>query len=252
MPNAERQMPNAYDLIANWYAENLQTGSPIHAVAMPALMELAGDVSGQQVCDLACGTGTAARALATAGAEVTGIDISEQMLDEARQYHKPEVPDIRYLHGDIRRMPGVADQTFDGAVCSLGLMDVDDLDSCLAEVRRILRPGGWFVFTITHPCFQGPESRWTGKAGGTVKREVRGYFREGHWRSSDPNGVRGQVGAFHRTSSTYFNALVACGFSIEEVCEPQPLDEIAARVPGYAEVPVVLAVRCRMPTATRS
>ena len=43
-------------------------------------------------------------------------------------------------------------------------MDIPDLDACLRTVERILRPQGWFVFAITHPCFQMPDSRWTGKA----------------------------------------------------------------------------------------
>ena len=182
---------SAYDAAADWYAAGLRTGSPIHAVAMPALRELAGDVRGASVCDLACGTGLAARLLGDLGARVTGVDLSQAMLELARAQQGSHGP-IAYLHGNICRLPEVADATFDGAVCSLALMDIPDLASCLSETARILRPGGWFVFTITHPCFQGPECRWTGKAGGTVKREVRGYFRERFWRSDNPHGVRGQ------------------------------------------------------------
>ena len=51
-----------------------------------------------------------------------------------------------------------------------------------------------------------------------VKREVRGYFREGFWRSDNPNGVRGQAGAYHRTLSTYVNAIPGAGFTIEQTC----------------------------------
>ena len=238
-------MSSAYDAVASWYADNLRTGSPVHSVAMPALLELVGDVSGLAVCDLACGTGTAARLLTLAGARVTGIDLSTALLEIARTEGGEGVGEVDYVHADIQRMPQINDGAFDGAVSSLALMDIEHLEQCLDETARILRSRAWFVFTITHPCFQGPESRWTGKAGGVVKREVRGYFREGFWRSENRNGVRGQVGAFHRTLGTYINAAVGSGFAIEQIREPQPADEVAARVPGYAEVPVVLAVRCR-------
>ena len=72
-----------------------------------------------------------------------------------------------------------------------------------------------------------------------------GYFREGFWRSDNPNGVRGQAGAYHRTLSTYVNAISGTEFTIEQTHKPRPTDEVAARVPGYAEAAVVLAFRCR-------
>ena len=233
-----------YDPIAAWYAESLRSGSPVHAVAMPALLSLIGEAAGLSICDLACGTGIVSRLLALGGAHVTGIDLSLPLLEIARAEVPADAANIKYYHGDIRHLPNIANDSFDGVLCSLALMDIDDLAAIMSEAARIVRPDGWFVFTITHPCFQGPESRWTGKAGGTVKREVRGYFREGYWRSGKLDGVRGQVGAYHRTLSTYLNAVVRAGLSIEEMREPQPQDEVAARVPGYAEVPVVLAVRC--------
>jgi len=234
-----------YDPIAAWYAESLRSGSPVHAVAMPALLQLAGEVAGLAVCDLACGNGIASRELARRGASVIGIDLSSAMLEIARAEEENEPAGIRYVQGNIQHLPEIPTAAFDGAVCSLALMDIADLDAVLSEAARFVRPGGWLAATITHPCFQGPETRWTGKAGGVVKREVRGYFREGYWQSDNPHGVRGQVGAYHRTLSTFINALIRVGWIIEEMCEPQPQDEVAARVPGYAEVPVVLAVRCR-------
>lgn len=213
---------------------------------MPALLELVGDCSGLTICDLACGTGIAALELTTLGARLTGIDLSERLLEIARAESAWQSLPIEFIHADICALSAVETAAFDGAVCSLALMDIEDLDACLGEVARIVRPGGWFVFTITHPCFQTPESRWTGKAGGTVKREVRGYFREGFWRSDNANGVRGQVGAYHRTLTAYVNGLTLAGLIIERMSEPQPTDGISARVPGYAEVPVVLAVRCNV------
>jgi ubiquinone/menaquinone biosynthesis C-methylase UbiE len=237
-----------YDEISEWYEQSLQSGSPVHAVAIPALLELAGDVEGLIVCDPACGTGIAARELARRGAKVTGVDLSRPLLAIAEEKEALETLGICYRQGDAQNWEENPANTFDGIVCNLALMDIPDLNACLKTTARLLRPDGWFVFTITHPCFQMPDSRWTGKKGGVVKREVRGYFNEGYWRSNNPNGVRGQVGAYHRILSTVINALTEAGLVIEQMREPQPKGEIASRVPGYQEVPVVLAMRCRKNT----
>jgi ubiquinone/menaquinone biosynthesis C-methylase UbiE len=252
MPNTQYQTPNtngwyfmSYDQIAEWYDGVVRGGLPVHALLRPALHELAGDVAGLRVCDLCCGQGWSARELAACGATVTGIDISARLIEMALQIEAEHPSGIVYRKGDVQRLPEIADGSFDEVTCILALMDIEDLAGVLATVARILRPGGLFVFAITHPCFQTPDSRWTGQAGGTVRREVRAYFREGLWRSDNPHGVRGQVGAYHRTLSTYIDALDAAGLSLERMREPQPADEVAGRVPGHYEVPAVLLARCR-------
>lgn len=236
-------MASAYDAIAEWYDNSFLTGSPVHALALPALISLCGDIDGADVCDLCCGQGIVAREFAKRGAHVTGIDISERLLEIARRYEEAESLGVVYKRGDGQFLADVEDAAFDGVVCCLALMDIPDLDAALREVRRILRPGGRFVAAVTHPCFQTPDSRWTGKAGGVVKREVRGYFNEGYWRSDNPHGVRGRVGAYHRTLSTLLNAFVAAGLILEAFAEPQAQDDAARRVPGYSETPAVLIVK---------
>lgn len=234
-----------YDAIAEWYEESFVGGSPVHALAIPAMRELIGPIAGQVVCDLACGQGILARELATCSAVVTGIDLSPRLLAIAERYEKAEPLGIHYTVGNAESLDAVSDRTFDGVACCLALMDIANLEACLRTVARILRPQGWFVFAITHPCFQMPDARWTGTADGPVKREVGGYFHERHWCSENPHGVRGQVGAHHRTLSTYINALSSSGLMIEAMREPQAQEEVARRVPGYYEVPAVLVVRCR-------
>ena len=241
---AEADLP-LYDAVAEWYDKSLQTGSPVHALAMPAMLTLCGDLTGQDVCDLACGQGILTRELARSCASMTGIDLSGSLLALARRYEASSPLGIVYNEGDAQALADTPDAAFDGVTCCLALMDIPDLSACLHSVARVLRPGGWFVFAVTHPCFQVPEGRWTGQKGGTVRREVRGYFREIRWRSENPHGVRGQVGAYHRTLTTYLNTCIEAGLTLERFAEPQALDETAQRVPGYAEVPAVLVVRCR-------
>jgi SAM-dependent methyltransferase len=237
----------AYDEIAGWYDEVIRSGpqSLFHDLVLPAVLELAGEVEGIRVCDLACGQGVVARALAERGAEVVGIDVSKGLLDIARRYEREELRGISYVLGDAQGLAGVEDASFDGVVCNLALMDIPDLEACLSAVARVLRTGGWFVFSVTHPCFQTPASSWTEDENGNSWRTVRGYFAEGFWRSDLPEGIRGRVGAYHRTLSTCMNALSGAGFALERLTEPQSTGRLAGEVPGYREVPPILVARCK-------
>ncbi|HVB22451.1 MAG TPA: methyltransferase domain-containing protein [Ktedonobacteraceae bacterium] len=234
-----------YDQIADWYNESIRSSSLIHDLVVLELLHVIGDIPGQHVCDLACGQGVIARQLAHKGASVVGVDIAEKMLAFAQQHEEMEPLGIVYLHDDVQTPASIADVMFDGAVCNLALMDVTEISATFRAVRRILREGGWFAFSVTHPCFQTPASIWTNVADGAVYRAVRGYFTEGFWRSDNPHGVRGQVGAYHRMLSTYLNALAEAGFLLERMVEPQATGQIAASIPGYTEVPAALVVRCK-------
>jgi ubiquinone/menaquinone biosynthesis C-methylase UbiE len=236
---------SSYDSIAGWYDESIRSGSLIHDLVVPVLLALTGDIRGKHVCDLACGQGVIARQLARQGASVIGIDVAEKMLEFARHSEETEPLSITYLHDDAQTLSSIADATFDGVVCNMALMDITDMGATFRNVRRVLREGGWFVFSMTHPCFQTPISTWAHKEDGTVYREIRGYFAEGFWRSDNPHGVRGQVGAYHRMLSTYLNALADAGFLLERLVEPQATGQIAASIPGYVEVPAALLIRCK-------
>src|SRR5271168_3378978 len=98
----------------------------------------------------------------------------------------------------------------------MALMDIDDLAGALATVTAVLRPGGWFVASIVHPCFPGSQkglSSWS---------PAEGYDREGWWISPDhnPGGARVRVGATHRKLSTVLNALLDAGLDTERLAEP--------------------------------
>jgi len=125
----------------------------------------------------------------------------------------------------------------------MALMDILDLATTCRAVRRALRSAGWFVFSITHPCFQTSVSRWAEGNNG-IARVVGAYFVEGAWRSDNPAGVRGQVGAYHRTLSTYIKTLADAGLWVERLREPRATGDIVERIPGCGEVPAILVVRC--------
>jgi demethylmenaquinone methyltransferase/2-methoxy-6-polyprenyl-1,4-benzoquinol methylase len=108
---------------------------------------------GDRVLDAACGTGDLAIIAAKAGAEVTGLDFSERMLERARR----KAPDLEWVRGDLLALP-FADGSFDAATVGFGVRNVSDLPGAITELRRVLRPGGRLaVLEITRP--RGP-LRW--------------------------------------------------------------------------------------------
>ncbi|MDQ6674246.1 MAG: class I SAM-dependent methyltransferase [Chloroflexota bacterium] len=240
--------PTPYDEIADWYAEwvgaNLLPDDPY----FPTVEALMGGVGGQRICDLACGQGRVARHLAARGARVIAVDSSSRLLEIARERERREQRGIDYRQIDARTLDGLGDAWFDGVLCFQALMDIPELGSTVRSVARVLRPGGWFVFSVLHPCYHTSRSDETLSADGWT-RLVGSYFREGHWQSDHRTGPPGKVGAYHRTLSTYLNTLTGAGFILEHVSEPSATPKVLASRPIWGEVPAVLAVRCRRSNA---
>ena len=211
-----------YDGFVDWYEQ--WTGDGPGLVAEHA--GLLGRLAGSRVLDVGCGLGRLSRYLAGHGAMVVGLDVSRAMLARARQ---SGANGIDYLPGDVAT-PGEwwDGEPFDGCTCELALMDIDDLTGTLAAVAGVLRPGGWFVASIVHPCFPGNED-------GLSSWPPAGYDTEGWWTSADhnPDGARIRVGATHRKLSTYLNGLSQVGLELETLLEPA------------AVVPTFLLWRCR-------
>ncbi len=232
-----------YDSIATWYDAFVSDESHAGNFGIRYLFDLMGGVRGLSVCDLACGQGRIARELARRGAHVVGVDISAELLAMARRAEDTDRLGITYVHDDAQAIATIAAAQFDGAVCNLGLTDIPDLRATVQSVWRVLKPAGWFVFCIPHPCFEPPHADWLTTAEGQPLRVIRDYFGEGFWQSSNAEGLRGKVGAQHRTLSTLMNTLTAAGFAVERVLEPRADKVSIARVPGYAMVPTLLLVR---------
>jgi hypothetical protein len=109
----------------------------------------------------------------------------------------------------------------------MALMDIDDLHAALRTMAATVDPQGWVLISLLHPCFPGQET--TGALSSWPPD--RGYSSEGWW-TTGSDGVRGHVGAYHRTLATYLNAVIGAGLQIREAIEPP------------AEVPRYLILRC--------
>lgn len=217
-----------YDGIADWYPGWVGDGDGLIAEGVGDL--LPPTVRGARVLDVACGHGRASRGLARLGAHVIGVDIAAELIRRAGVLEAADPLGITYRCADVTEPDRWWDgEPFDGAVCEMALMDIDDLQGTLAAVATVVRPHGWFVASLVHPCFPGNE------AGLSSWPPAASYFDEGWWTSGDhnPEGVRIRVGSSHRTLSTYLNGLIDAGLALERVVEPP------------APVPTILLLGCR-------
>jgi len=184
------------------------------------MLAMLGDVAGLDVLDVGSGNGYLCRKLARAGARMTGVELSDAFLDIARAR---ESDGIRYVHASVSAMP-LPDGSFDRAVSNYVLMDVPDYQAALAEVHRVLRPGGLFVAVICHPAFACGPQDWHAPAPDSPRPEERagwvvdGYFRRGPY-ESQWGGLK-PVLSFHRPLRDYWREFRKAGFTVEDFEEP--------------------------------
>jgi SAM-dependent methyltransferase len=228
-------------------------------VNTPAFFELLPDVAGLRVLDIGCGEGYNTRLLAERGARVVAFDIAERFIEYAIADERAGPRGIEYQIASAVELP-FADASFDGATAFMSLMDIPEIDRVVAETFRVIRPGGFFQFSITHPCFDTLYRRTVRDEKGTkIGVEVGDYWgkvdgRVEEWLfSSAPTEVKAtlppfKVPRFTRTLSGWLNLVLDAGFAIERLCEPYASDDAIRARPRLARARVVadfLQVRLR-------
>ena len=215
------------------------------------MLELIGPVAGKGILDLYCGAGYLSRRLASLGANVTAVDSSESLIGIAREIDKREESRIKYAVAEPTDLSVIEDSTFDDIVCNMGLMVIRDLAGTVAELARLVKLGGRFIFSVVHPCFCMPDACWVrDEEGRYLYRAVDNYYTEGWWPSEVTGTVRSRNKSKHRTLATYVNALSARGFNVRRVAEPRPSAEAVALRPElevYDRVPAVMIVEAIFP-----
>lgn len=214
----------------------------------PAFFELLPPVAGLKGLDIGCGEGGNSRLLARRGAKVEAIDFVPAFIEHARAREAEEPLGVRYELGDAQALP-YPDASFEFATAFMVLMDLPDPGRALKEAHRVLRPGGFFQFSIVHPCF-APPGRKVIRSGGRVRGiEVADYFvrlrgRVDSWHFGGvPKDERErippfQVPRFHHTLADWVNLIVGAGFTIRRLGEPMASKEDAARYPVLGDTRV--------------
>lgn len=220
--------------------------------ARPFVLSWCEPLSGRRVLDLGCGEGYVARQLCQRGAaSVSGIDVSAEMINQARAAEAREPLGIHYVHGDATDLSAVPDHSVDLviAVFLFNYLDRRATASVIAQVHRVLLPGGRFVFAVPHPSlpFVRPE-----QPPFYFERRQLGYFSardvtlEGRiWRR---DGVSVPVRCVHKTLQDYFECLREGGFrALPELAELRVTDDHLAHDPAFfgplRDLPLHLAFR---------
>ena len=227
----------------------------------PAFLAMLPDVAGLSGLDVGCGKGHNTRLLAERGARMTGMDISRTFIRRALEAEEESPSGVRYEVASAVQLP-FDDAGFDFATAFMSLMDIPQTERVLAEVSRVLRPGGFLQFSISHPCFETPHRKTLrDETGHAYAREVGDYFRrvdgeveEWLFRAT-PREVRDRmrpfrVPRFTRTLSGWLNLLVDAGFVLERFGEPRPDEDAVRERPRLQAAQVVahsLHVRARKP-----
>jgi SAM-dependent methyltransferase len=177
---------------------------------------LLGDVKGRRVLEIGAGAGQCGRWLVAQGAEAVAVELAARQLWHSAQLDARSGITLPAVQADAARLP-FADASFDLACSSYGALPfVADAGAVLAEVARVLRPGGRFAFSVTHPirwCF--PDE--AGAEGLTV---VQSYFDRLPYVEQDDDGVASYV-EHHRTVGDWVRLIHANGLRLVDLVEPE-------------------------------
>lgn len=230
----------------------------------PAFFAMLPDVDDLLGVDIGCGEGYNTRLLARRGARVMALDVSDVFVRQARLLEEQQPLAIGYHIASAVELP-FASSLFDFATGFMSFMDIPEIERVLAEAYRVLKPGGFLQFSITHPCYDTPHRRnLRDENGVTYAYEVGDYFRnlngdvmdEWLFSAAPPEAKAGlphfKIPRFTRTLSQWLNLVIGTGFSIERIEEPYPSDEMACAYPNIQDaqvIPYFLLVRARKPVS---
>ena len=251
------EVKNVWNMNAEFWDARMGEGNDFHRILIePTQLKLLNIHSGQKILDVACGNGQFARKMAQLGAVVTAIDFSQKFLDIAKSkgtnrvnYELVDVTSER----DLARFDGKA---FDSVVCTMALMDIENIELLAKHLPRILGKNGIFVFSVLHPCFNSGETMLVHErddAAGEVENKysvkISNYLVE---KSSLGIGMIGQPKPqyyFHRPISIILKYFFENGFALDACEEPsfdclEKADGIFENV--YTHVPPALVCRLRI------
>ena len=266
---AHQETWKAWNENAAFWDERMGEGNDfVEVLIWPATQRLLALQPGERVLDVATGNGLYARRLAARGAEVVAFDFSHNLIELARARSEECADRIDYHvidATDESALLALGEGQFDAALCQMALFDMAEIDPLMRALARLLRPGGRFIFSVMHPCFNSPHMSHVAEV-----QDQEGMFTTVYsvkvFGYQTPSVARGAaiVGQpkpqiyFHRPLQVLFGAALGVGFVLDGLEERAfPPDHPPGHSPlswggNYSEIPPVLVARMSLPEAGAS
>lgn len=260
---AHRETRDAWNENAAFWDAHMGEGNDfVKVLIRPATERLLDLQPGECVLDVACGNGLTSRRLAGMGARVVAFDFAEQMIARARQ-HSVEYADridYRVLDAtDEGALLALGEGAFDAAICNMALFDMAEIKPLMGALAQVLKAGGRFIFSVIHPCFNGPHMRHVaemidrdGEFVTVYSIKVFSYISSKAARGAAIGGQPKPQFYFHRPLEQLLGACFRVGFVLDALEEPTfPSDHPPGATPlswggNYSEIPPVLVARMRL------
>ena len=245
-----------------WDARMADEGNDfVNVLCWPAILRLLDPKPGQHILDAACGNGIFSRRISALGSDVVAFDFSEELIRLARlrtpatsslQYHILDATDEQALFSLIGN-------SFDSVLCNMALFDIADVLPLFRTLPKLIKPGGIFVFSLTHPAFNNASAVHMAEQmddDGDIKTvysvKISRYMTPYH---AHGLAVRGQTKPqvyFERPLQYYFshafqNGFVLDGFEERAFPPDHPHQSPLGWGGNFSEIPPVLVARMRIP-----
>ncbi|HEY4388208.1 MAG TPA: class I SAM-dependent methyltransferase [Ktedonobacteraceae bacterium] len=254
-----------WDLKATFWDDRMGEGNDFQRILVgPTCERLLNLQPDDAVLEIGCGNGVFARRMAQLGAHVTATDFSAQFLERARARTTEYAGHIEYRLVDATRedeILALGTQRFDAAICNMAIMDMTEIEPLMRGIRQVVKPGGRFVFSLSHPCFNQAgtilsveEATVNGELVTTHTVKIKSYL---HFSPQKGIGMIGEPAPhyyFDRPLHVLFNACFRAGLVLDGLEEPafnhphdgsQPSRLLSWT--NYHEIPPVLVARLRIP-----
>lgn len=196
------------------------------------LKKMMPNLKNKRVLDLGCGFGWhCIYAIEQGAKQVVGIDISENMLNEARK--KTTSPLVEYIQMPIEDI-SYPPNSFDVVISSLAFHYIENFGDIVDRISHCLAPGGAFVFSVEHPVFTayGTQDWFYDEEGNILHFPVDNYYIEG---MREAIFLGEKVTKYHKTLTTYLNNLIQYGFAITGIVEPKPSEDMLKAIEEMKE-----------------
>ena len=215
----------------------------------------------ERVLDVACGNGAFARRMAALGARVVACDVAEAFIERARVRTSENANRIIYRvidATDEAALLALGKQSFDAAVCTMGLMDMPEIAPLMRALSQLLKPHARFVFSIMHPCFNSTagmkmvveEEDRDGELVVVHAIKISQYATPGTHKGLGLIGQPAPQYYFHRPLNMLFDECFRAGFVLDALAEPTFNADAKPNRPfsweNYHEIPPVLIARWRL------